>query len=226
MNPDKILRLAELFYSLATSEELPANSDNLTVILKNLEKLETHAARKKYAEKNLKRLSSGSSRLVYLTDDDTVVKLAKNDKGIAQNEAESNPKMKSKYLNKVLGYAKSHVWIETCYLDKINEKEFEKLTGIDFGAFGKAVDYGLKNVSESSDTKKPKNFDEIIKSDIFKELKRLGNKFKLMPGDLSRISSWGTKGGNPILIDSGLTKEVFEDFYEDKDSNSNSKSET
>jgi hypothetical protein len=220
MRINNILRLAELFYSLATSEELPANSDKLAVILKNLEKLETHAARKKYAEKNLKRLSSGSSRLVYLTDEDTVVKLAKNDKGIAQNEVEANPKMKSKYLNKILGHAKNHVWIETCYLDKINEKEFEKLTGVDFDSFGKAVDYGLKNISESSGKKKPKNYDEIIESDIFKELKRLGNKFKLMPGDLSRISSWGTKDGNPIVIDSGLTKEVFEDFYKDKDSDS------
>lgn len=220
MNPDKILRLAELFYSLAIGEELPPNSDNLKDILKNLEKLDTHAARKKYAEKNLKRLSSGSSRLVYLTDDDTIVKLAKNDKGIAQNEVEANPKMKSKYLNKILGHAKDFVWIETCFLDKITEKDFEEMTGMDFKSFGESVDYGLKNISKSSDKKKPKNYDDIVKSEIYKELKRLGDKFKLMPGDLSRISSWGTKDGNPILIDAGLTQKVFEDFYEDKDSKS------
>jgi hypothetical protein len=201
-----------MFYSLATAE--PADSKDLKTILKNLEKLDTHAARKKYAERNLKHLSSGSSRLVYLTDGKTIVKLAKNDKGLAQNKAEANPKMKSKYLNKILGHAKDYVWIETKFLEKINAKEFEKMTGLKFKDFGDAIEYGLKNVSESSE-KKPKGFEEIEKSDIYKELKRLGSKFKLMPGDLSRISSWGTIDGNPVLIDAGLTQKVYEDFYED-----------
>lgn len=213
MRPDTLLRLAEMFCSLATSDE-PADSKDLKTILKNLEKLDAHAARKKYAERNLKHLSSGSSRLVYLTGGKTIVKLAKNDKGLAQNKAEANSKMKSKYLNKILGHAKDYAWIETNFLEKINAKEFEKMTGLKFKDFGEAIEYGLKNVSESSE-KKPKGFEEIEKSDIYKELKRLGNKFKLMPGDLSRISSWGTIDGNPVLIDAGLTQEVYEDFYED-----------
>lgn len=215
MRPDTLLRLSELFYSLAISDKTPENSTDIKTILKNLEKLETYAARKKYAEKNLKHLSSGSSRLVYLTNDDTIVKLAKNDKGIAQNEVEANPKMKSKYLNKVLGHAKDHVWIEVQLLEKITEKEFEKMIGLPFKEFSAAIDYGLKNVSKSSDKKKPKNFAEIEKSDIYKELKRLGDKFKLMPGDLSRISSWGVRDNVPVLIDAGLTQKVFEDFYEE-----------
>lgn len=213
MRPNTLLRLAEIFYSLAADDK-PADSKDLKTVLKNLEKLDTHAARKKYAERNLKHLSSGSSRLVYLTDGKTIVKLAKNDKGLAQNKAEANPKMKSKYLNKILGHAKDYTWIETEFLEKINSKEFEKMTGVSFKDFGTALEYGLKNVSESSE-KKPKGFEEIEKSDIYKELKRLGNKFKLMPGDLSRISSWGTIGGNPVLIDAGLTQKVYEDFYED-----------
>lgn len=215
MRPDTLLRLTEVFYSLATSEKLPDNSKDLKTILDNLEKLETHGARKKYAEKNLKHLSSGSSRLVYLTDAGTIVKLAKNEKGFAQNRVEANSKMKSKYLNKILGYAKGYVWIETCFLEKITEKEFEDMTELNFKDFGEAIDYGLKGVSGSSNRKKPDNFEEITKSDIYKELKRLGNKFKLMPGDLSRISSWGEKDGVPVIIDAGLTREVYDEFYED-----------
>ena len=215
MKLNSILRMAELFYTLASEEKLPENSDNLKVILKNLDKLETFAARKKYAEKNLKRLSSGSSRLVYLTGEDTVVKLASNDKGLAQNKAEANPKMKSPFLNKIISKSKDFIWIETHFLDKITEKEFEEMIGIPFKEFGDSIDYGLKNVSEASGKKKPKNFEEVSKSEIYKELKRLGDKFDLMPGDLSRISSWGQKDNHPVLVDAGLTKEVFEDFYED-----------
>lgn len=218
MHPNKLLRFANMFYSLAAGEELPPNSDDLKTVLSNLEKLETYSARKKYAESNLKHLSSGSSRIVYLTPNKTILKLAKNDKGIAQNKAEANPQMKSKYLNTVLSSAKNCAWMETHYLEKITEKEFEKMTGLQFEDFGNAIRYGLKNVSGNTDKEKPENFDKVAKSDIYKELRDVGEKFKLMPGDLARISSWGTKDGRPIIIDAGLTKDVFADFYEDSSS--------
>lgn len=211
---DELLKLSHLFCSLAAGEKLPADSKDTKTVLKNLEQLETYQARKKYAEQNLKHLSSGSSRIVYLTPTKTVLKLAKNDKGIAQNKAESNPKMKSKYLNKIHGHGKNYAWIEVDYLDKITPKEFEKMTGLDFDDFGESIRYGLKKVSGNSDKKKPKNFDKIEKSKIYKEIKDIGSKFGLMPGDLVKISSWGSKDGKPILIDSGLTKDVFEEFYE------------
>lgn len=218
MNPNKLLRFANIFYSLASEESLPKDSDDLKEVLSNIEKLETYTARKKYAERNLKHLSSGSSRIVYLTPNKTIIKLAKNDKGIAQNQAESNPEMKSKYLNKILGFAKNHSWLETIYLDKITEKDFKEMTGIKFDDFGDAIRYGLKSVSDNSDLEKPSAFEEISKADIYKELKDIGEKFKLLPGDIARISSWGQKEGRPILIDSGLTRDIFDEYYEDSSS--------
>lgn len=212
MNANNILKLSQLFYSLA-SEKLPANSKDLKTILKNIEELDTYAARIKYAEKNLKRLSSGSSRIVYLTKDKTVIKLAKNDKGIAQNEAEANPKVKSKYLNKIIKHAKNNYWIETYYLNKITVKDFKEMTNLDFDDFGECIRYGLKGISDSS-KKKPKSFNEISKSEIYKEVKKIGEKSRLMGGDLARISSWGEKDGHPVIVDSGLSKEVFSEFYD------------
>jgi len=221
MNSKILVKLSHYFYSLAKSEELPKDSNNLTTILNNIDKLETYQAKEKYAEKNLERLSSGSSRIVFLTPQKTVVKLAKNDRGIAQNKAESNPKMKSKYLNKVLNKSKDFNWIETNYLDKITAKDFKELTGLDFDDFGEAIRYGLKSVSGSSKNL-PKNFDEVSSSDLFKEFKRLGKQFNLMPGDLARISSWGVKDKTPILIDAGLTKEIFDKYYDSKNNSSSS----
>ena len=218
MHPNKLLRFAEMFYSLATSEEIPDNSKDLSTILTNLEKLETYSARKKYAEKNLRHLSSGSARIVYLTPEKTVVKLAKNDKGLAQNKAECNPKMKSKFLNPVIKHASNYAWMETHYLDKITGKQFEEMTGIPFSDFDEAIRFGLKNVSENTGLTKPKNFDQVKNSEIYKEMKRIGEQFKLLPGDLARISSWGTKDGRPVLIDAGLTSDVFDEYYEDSSS--------
>lgn len=209
MDINKLLKLANFFQALAAGEELPADSKDLKTILKNLEELETYNARKEYAEKNLKHLSSGSSRIVYLTPEKTVVKMAKNDKGVAQNEVECNPKMKSKFLNEIISCAKDNSWLETHYLDKITAKEFEKMTGLEFEQFGDAVRYGLKSADS-----KPKGFSDVEESDIYKEMKRIGEKFKLLPGDIARISSWGTKHGRPILIDAGLTEDVFDTFYD------------
>lgn len=217
MRPDKLLKFADIFCFLATGEA-PSDSKDVGTILKNLEELDTYAARKKYAEDNLEHLSSGSARVVYLTPDKTVVKLAKNDKGIAQNKAEANPEMKSKFLNEVIKHADNYAWMETHYLEKITGKEFEEMTGIPFADFDEAIRFGLKNVSENTGLKKPEKFDEVAKSEIYKEMKRIGEKFKLLPGDLARISSWGAKNGKPMLIDAGLTAEVFEKFYEDSKS--------
>jgi len=215
MNPNKLLRFANMFYSLAVGEELPSDSDDLKVVLSNIEGLETYNARKNYAERNLKHLSSGSSRIVYLTPSKTIIKLAKNDKGIAQNKAEANPEMKSKYLNQIISSSKNDAWLETHYLDKITEKEFEQMTGLKFEDFGDSLRYGLKDVSGNKDIEKPKEFEKVSKTDIYKELRDIGERFKLLPGDIARISSWGTKDGRPILIDAGLTRDIFDEFYED-----------
>ena len=218
MNANKLLRFAGIFYALATEEGVPENSDDLKTVLNNLEKLETYTARKKYAEDNLKHLSSGSSRIVYLTKNKTVIKLAKNSRGEAQNEVEANPKMHSKFLNKVLNSSKSHVWVEVPFLVKITENEFKEMTGLPFVDFEQAISYGLKNVSGNSDKKQPKNFKEVEKSEIYKEMKRIGEDFSLLPGDLGRISSWGKKDEHPVLIDAGLNLSVYNSFYEETSS--------
>lgn len=209
-----LIHLIDKFFKLATeSEELPANSDDMSVVLKNLTKIETYTAKVKYAEKNLDHLSSGSSRVVYtMPGKKEVLKLAKNDRGLAQNKVES--KIKCKYINETTKKCPEGCWKISPFLKKVTEKEFEKLSGLNFKEFGEALEYGLKSVSENSDKKKPKNFDEMEKSEMYKELVKCGKKYDLMPGDLSRISSWGQVDGHPTLLDAGLTKEIYEEFYE------------
>jgi hypothetical protein len=209
----KLITLADTFESLV-KESFPKDSKELSTILNNLDELETFKERQEYAELNLDHISSGSSRIAYLTPNKTVIKLAKNKKGLAQNEAEANSKIESKYLNKVLDYSDDYIWIETKYLKSITEKEFEELTDIDFNDFGDCIKYQLRKISSDADMKKPKSFDDIKTKEIFLEISKIGKVNDLMPGDLARISSYGQLSGHPVLLDIGLTKKIFENLYE------------
>lgn len=208
MNVEQLVRRANLFYKLAAGDSSSAE------ILKKLSEFETFTDRVDYAEDKMEHLSSGSSRVIYVMPDDTVLKLAKNERGVAQNIAEANPKMKSKFINKTLKADKDGLWKTSPYLDKITEKEFEKMVGATFEDFGEAIEYGLKGVTKNSGEKEPKGFSKVEKLDLYKDLVKLGKKFKLMPGDIARISSWGKVDNHPCLLDSGLTKEIYDEFYE------------
>ena len=56
--------------------------------LDEFKSISSYAGRLKYAATHLKRISSGSSRVVYMVDNEKVLKIAKNRKGLAQNETE------------------------------------------------------------------------------------------------------------------------------------------
>ena len=56
--------------------------------LNTFKKLNTFKSRIEYCDKYLQKINSGSGRIVYKIDNDKVLKLAKNIKGIAQNSTE------------------------------------------------------------------------------------------------------------------------------------------
>lgn len=207
MGIEQLIKSISFFYKLATSEQ------NISEILKKLSGFDTFKDRVDYAEDNIEHLSSGSSRVIYVLPDKTVLKLAKNERGIAQNKVEANPEMKSKFINKTLKADKNGYWKTSPFLEKITEKEFEEITGISFKDFGDAISYGLKDISEDKDAKKPKNMEKIKKLDLYQDLVKLGKRYRLMPGDMARISSWGKVDNHPTLLDAGLTKDIYKEFY-------------
>lgn len=208
----QLLRLARLYYDIAKSANV-----SFEEILKQLSHLETFKDRIDYAEKHLEHLSSGSSRLIYITPENTILKLARNEKGIAQNKAEGNPKMKCKYINPTLKMDKDGLWKTSPYLEKITAKEFEELTGFSLEDFGRAISWGLRNVADDdNDDEKPEGLEKVFKSDLYKELVKVGKEFDLMPGDMERISSWvvSKDGKYPLIVDAGLTREIFDKYYD------------
>lgn len=209
----QLIRRIDTFFKLATeSEKVPEASKDVSTILKTLTELETFKARVDYAEKCLDHLSSGSSRVIYtMPGGKEVMKLAKNDRGVAQNLVES--KVKSKYVNKTTKSDPDGVWKLSPFLEKVTEKEFEKMAKCSFEDFGEAVRYALKDIS-GSDVSKPKNYEDVSKLELFKEVVSVAKKHDLMAGDIARISSWGQVDGHPTLLDAGLTRKIYDEFYE------------
>src|SRR5690606_18813558 len=65
--------------------------------LQQLSKIPSFAARIKFCNENFNKITSGSARVIYQYDNDYVIKLAKNDKGLAQNNTESDGFLQQNY---------------------------------------------------------------------------------------------------------------------------------
>lgn len=135
-----------------------------------------------------KYIGSGSSRQVFDLGSGYVIKVAKNEAGIAQNESECM----------ISYYDKSDLFAKVVQVS--NDFRFlvmEKADKID------------------SITEVWKFFDVRSKSELFnlKELRKILNNYNLLLSDLSRKSSWGMINGRPVIIDYGFTREVCERYY-------------
>jgi hypothetical protein len=201
---------------LATIYRQAIDKSQLDQILTKLSDLPYFKDRIDLAEKEFEHLSSGSSRIIYRLPDDTVLKLAKNKKGLAQNKIESDPGMSSPFVNPTLRSDPSGIWKVSPFRTKITEKEFQALTDIDFKDFGNALKYALRSFSGDKDQDKPAHYDQIARTPIFQDITKIAKHFKVLPGDLARISSWSEHDDHPIATDMGLTREIYDTYYDDE----------
>lgn len=178
-----------------------------------------------YCEAFLQRLSSGSSRIVYKIDENTVLKLAKNQKGIAQNEVEGQHDCYRDNMNmfaKIYDTDENYLWIEMQLAKKAKPSDFKRLTGYDFNTVCYWIDYCKPDRYRNSNPLKTffdspefeENWDEY---GLLAELQEYIGNYDVPIGDLKRISSWGVVNGEYgeelVLIDYGLTNDVFNNYY-------------
>lgn len=133
-------------------------------------------------------LGSGSSRIVFDMGNGNVIKMAKNDAGIAQNISEYKISSidHSKLFAKVIQASKDFKILIMEKAEKINNISYI-LYYFDF-----------------------KNKSEMLKS---KKLQKIRSNYNLLLGDLYKKSSWGIINGRPVIVDYGFTKEVMERYY-------------
>src|SRR3989304_3806367 len=138
-------------------QEFQVNGFDLDEFLK----MNSFAAQVRYANEKLERIAQGSARIIYIIDDKTVLKLAKNQKGIAQNEVErslSNDYMvPDDIIAKVLEEDEKDRWIVMERAKKIGKARFRQLMdGVEIQNF---YYYIIANTKYSSRRNSNSNYD-------------------------------------------------------------------
>lgn len=198
--------------------------------------LKTFAERIRYCQTRLQRISSGSARIVYKIDNEKVLKLAKNRKGIAQNEAEAGDYYKNSIgcFAEIYDVDDNYLWIEMQLARKAKMSDFKRLTGYDFKVMCQWI-YNCKSRYSRRGFIYDKSYDSIFNSEefekglenysIFAEIQEYLCNYQLESvGDLTRLNSWGVVNDEYgqeqlVIIDSGLTDDVWDDYYKPKQVN-------
>lgn len=186
----------------------------------NMEKFKSITSfngRIKYATEHLQRLSSGSSRIVFKIDEEKALKLAKNKKGLAQNEVEHNYST-DHYINPlfadVYDVHPQYQWIEMELAKKLTTSRFQQLTGHNFKDFANAILYFDKSrQSGLNPYEKPEKYDEYWEDEFIYDVFQYVGNYDVPSGDIARISSWGDFGDEVKLIDYGLDNNVSNEYY-------------
>lgn len=195
--------------------------------------LTSFAARIRYCQERLKRLSSGSSRIVYQIDDEKVLKLAKNRKGIAQNRAEGGDYYKNSIgcFAEIYDVDDNYLWIEMQLARKAKLSDFKRLTGYDFNTMCQWI-FNCRSRYSMGCYGYDKSYDTIFNSEEFEEGLENYSLFAYVEeylcnyelefvGDLTRLNSWGVVNNENgqeelVIIDSGLSDDVWSDYYKPK----------
>lgn len=177
-------------------------------------------ARVKYCEQHLTRISSGSSRIVYIIDDTKVLKLAKNVKGLAQNEVEinnGNDYLLDGLVPNVYEYDENYKWFETQLAEKISKSKFEQIVGISWDIYTKLLyNHAITASIIRHDSKydiPQEILDESWENEFIVSMYDYIGSYGIFNGDLQVLSSYGIINGNVVLIDSGATDEVLKKHY-------------
>ena len=159
--------------------------------------IKSFAGKIKYTSQYLTRIGSGSGRIVYDIDGQKVLKLAKNTKGIAQNEAEAG----IGYYNDsqhivtiVYDNADDDSWLIAEKAKKVNEKRIKELTGIP--SLNDLHSYLRNHESENKGGRQIFGQDENIKNQLDNnefvvDLMDFVANYSQHTGDMSRPSSYG-----------------------------------
>ena len=198
---------------------------------------QTFKDRLKYALDRAKRLGGGSSRVAMTIDYEgrpTVLKVAKNLKGLAQNEAEIEI-LEDGYSGKLpiviplIDYDKANkrpVWLQTEIAKKVQAPTLMKLLHTpSMWLFMNQVRnlVGKKGPYDKDDNEIKKLYFQTANKfwqpteegyEIFRtyadELAELGMSSTIELGDFNNPSNWGVYNNRPVVLDLGFTEDTAE----------------
>ena len=186
----------------------------------------SYAGKVRYANERLKKLGAGSSRMVFQIDNEKVLKLAKNAKGLAQNNVETDGYFyQTDITADVIDYDDKHdepYWVEMQLAIPIgrNKKKLESLLDIsleELFIFLSANNPRERNPQRYQSQISQERMDELWEDEFTSALIALVGNIEMEIGDLVRPSSWGYihRDGEetPVLIDFGFTNNVRAHYY-------------
>lgn len=180
--------------------------------------LRSFAAKVRYANDKLRRIASGSARVIYEIDEYTVLKLAKNAKGIAQNEVEAGigtDKYFENILAKVLETDERDRWVVMERAKKITKSRFKNLIdGIDIDNFHNYIRKKTEHDIHYMFTVDDDMEERLNENEFAQDIIELILNYDLHPGDFSRPSSFGEIEGRLVITDYGLNQQVFKQYYD------------
>lgn len=185
------------------------------------------AKRIKYAKQKARHIGAGSSRVAFIIQyegRDTVLKIAKNKKGIAQN-AEEVALFEDWYLKKLnitipmIDYdtedENAPTWIHVEKANKATNALFKKIAGM---TLEECIDYaelmsGRGGTSYIKDKYKNSTIPDSGNEFLENLIDFVGNYTHIPLGDLRRLANWGEYKGFPVIIDLGLTDTTLKQYY-------------
>ena len=195
----------------------------------------SYGGRIRYCAERLRKIGQGSSRVVFDVDDEKVLKVAKNKKGIVQNEEESM-RWKQSYdcFAKVYEFSDDGIFLEMQKARKAKNSDFKKLTGYDFDVMKWWIEeirneYAARSSYYSRSI--PSGYRELFDSDewnaglddynIFAAVRSyLEDTQTETIGDMQRSSTWGVVSENGeerlVMVDFGLSDEIYAQYYHPK----------
>ena len=169
-----------------------------------------------YALERSKKIGEGSSRVAFVIDykgRETVLKIAKNAKGISQNKQEISYLKDSDHddiLIPIIDHDVTNIsprWIHVEKAEEIEDSYFEKECGLPLKDFVLFVyrDVHPPKVLANNSTQKERGARLNRNSPLVKSLYSLFNKHPdLAYGDIARIQNWGLYNGKAVILDIGL----------------------
>lgn len=217
------LSLSNLFESIL--DEFGVPMDSHTFNMDEFKALNSFKKREQYCNQHLKRISSGSGRICYTLNSNMVLKLAKNNKGISQNDTENDWGIQRGHALVVTNVheadEQNNLWLVSEFAKNISESRFEQLTGFNFGKVCNFLE--LEDTHHKYKNKTILSKDEIDtmwNTEFTYELIGLITDYNILSGDLSRINSWGEVNRNGVAMavvrDYGLNNDTYSNYYSKK----------
>lgn len=172
-----------------------------------------------YVNKTLGRalLGEGQGRLVYRLGNGKVLKVAKNDGGIGQNQAEATVCASSadvvSLFPKTFEQSPAGFWILVEEAQPMTEDAFRSLTGLPWKTFWSALKGAFAGKASNVTPQDQQNYAQASTNQFFARVVKAIRDCKYEPGDIAKLDSWGIVGGKAVIIDSGFTEAVNKTYY-------------